>query len=128
MWDGREPSLSNQAIDATLIHAQAGTASTAHQQSEIVTFETGIFTAQTSDNNASVLNGNNATGGPVALSLQLAKFFIGVNDPVGLNPTGQPFDPNIFDLYGRGLGSRTTACRSRAARRCSTPPRSKSRG
>ena len=104
MWDGREPSLSNQAIDATLIHAQAGTASTAHQQSEIVTFETGIFTAQTSDNNASVLNGNNATGGPVALSLQLAKFFIGVNDPVGLNPTGQPFDPNIFDLYRPWLG------------------------
>jgi len=36
--------------------------------------------------------------------LQLAKFFIGVNDPVGLNPTGQPFNPNIFDLYKPWLG------------------------
>ena len=36
--------------------------------------------------------------------MQLAKFFIGVNDPVGLNPTGQPFDPNIFDLYRPWLG------------------------
>ena len=48
MWDGREPSLSNQAIDATLIHAQADSAPTARQQAEIVTFETDIFTAQTS--------------------------------------------------------------------------------
>jgi cytochrome c peroxidase len=99
MWDGREPSLSNQSIDATLIHAQADTAPNANQQAQIVSFETGIFTAQTSDNNAGVLNDGGATGGPVALSLQLAKFFIGVNDPVGLNPTGKPFDPNIFDLY-----------------------------
>jgi hypothetical protein len=104
MWDGREPSLSNQAIDATLIHAQADTGPTANQQAEIVNFETGIFTAQTSDNNAGVLNGSNATGGPVALSLQLAKFFIGVNDPLNQNPTGQAFDPNIFDLYKPWLG------------------------
>jgi hypothetical protein len=40
MWDGREPSLSNQSIDATLIHAQATTAPTSAQQAEIVTFET----------------------------------------------------------------------------------------
>jgi cytochrome c peroxidase len=104
MWDGREPSLSNQAIDATLIHAQADSAPTARQQAEIVTFETDIFTAQTSDNNAGVLNDGGATGGPVALSLQLAKFFIGVNDPVGLNPTGMPFNPDIFDLYKPWLG------------------------
>src|SRR6516162_6826905 len=104
MWDGREPSLSSQAIDATLIHAEADKAPNANQQAQIVTFETGIFTAQTFDNNAGVLNGNGATGGPVALSLQLAKFFIGVNDPVGLNPTHQPFNPNIFDLYKPWLG------------------------
>ena len=50
MWDGREPSLSSQAIDATLIHAEADKAPNANQQAQIVTFETGIFTAQTSDN------------------------------------------------------------------------------
>jgi cytochrome c peroxidase len=33
----------------------------------------------------------------VALSLQ--PFFIGVNDPLGLNPTGVPFTSSIFDIY-----------------------------
>jgi len=40
----------------------------------------------------------------MALSLQLAQFFIGVNDPFGQNPEGQPFDSNIFDLYKPWLG------------------------
>jgi cytochrome c peroxidase len=105
MWDGREPSLSNQSVDATKIHAQQDDPSklpTAAQQAEIVAFETGLFTAQTFDNKADVLNADSATGGPVALSLQ--KFFTGINDPVGLNPTGAPFDPNIFDLYKPWLG------------------------
>jgi hypothetical protein len=104
MFDGREPSLSSQSVNATLIHAQADPTKppTAAQQAEIVAFETGLFTAQTFDDNADVLNARGATGGPVALSLQ--KFFIGINDPLGLNPTGQPFDPNIFDLYKPWLG------------------------
>jgi cytochrome c peroxidase len=105
MWDGREPSLSNQSVDATKIHAQQADPAklpTAAQQAEIVNFETALFTAQTFDNNAGVLNADSATGGPVALSLQ--KFFVGINDPVGLNPTGAPFDPNIFDLYKPWLG------------------------
>jgi cytochrome c peroxidase len=88
MFDGREPSLSNQAIDATLGHAQADTPPTAEQVAEIVAFETGIFTAQTFDRNATELSDDGSTGGPAALSLQLAKFFIGVNDPLGQNPTG----------------------------------------
>ncbi len=104
MWDGREASLAQQAIDATLIHAQATGAPTADQQKQIVDFETGIFTAQIFDDDAGSLRARGATGGPIALSLQLAKFFIGVNDPVGLNPTGLPFDPNIFDLYKPWLG------------------------
>jgi hypothetical protein len=36
--------------------------------------------------------------------LQLGSFFIGVNDPLGLNPTGVPFSPSIFDLYRPWLG------------------------
>jgi cytochrome c peroxidase len=36
--------------------------------------------------------------------LQLAQFFIGVNDPFGQNPEGLPFDPDIFDLYKPWLG------------------------
>src|SRR5712691_9238786 len=77
----------------------AGTAPTGDQQGQIVGFETGIFTAQESYKKARNLDADGATGGPVALSKELAKFFVGVNDPVGLNPKGTPFDPNIFDLY-----------------------------
>src|SRR5215470_7527392 len=101
MWDGREPSLAHQSVDATLIHAQADPSSppTAGQQGQIVAFETGIFTAQQFDNVAGDLTAGNTKGGPVALSKEIANFFVGVNDPVGQNPKGLPFDPNIFDLY-----------------------------
>src|SRR5258708_19891155 len=104
MWDGREPSLAQQSTDATLIHAQATAAPTADQQKQIVDFETGIFTAQIFDDEAGRLHAGGATGGPIALSLELAKFFVGVNDPVGLNPTRLPFDPNIFHFYNPSLG------------------------
>ncbi|HEY7301442.1 MAG TPA: hypothetical protein VH684_26425 [Xanthobacteraceae bacterium] len=106
MWDGREPSLSQQSIDATLGHAEAASSPTPDQQDQIVTFETGIFTAQVFDNTAQGLNDKGAKGGPVALSFEVANFFIGVNDPVGLNPKNKRFDPNIFNLYKspNGLG------------------------
>jgi cytochrome c peroxidase len=97
MFDGREPNLTNQAVDATLTHAQANAAPTAAQLAEIVAFENGIFTAQEIDRIAGVLHRDGALGGPVALSLQ--PFFIGVNDPFGNNPTGLPFTSNIFDVY-----------------------------
>jgi cytochrome c peroxidase len=99
MWDGREPNFQQQAIDATLGHAQATIPPTTAQQQQIVNFETGIFTAQLFDNKAKLLNTDGATGGPVALQKQLAGFFIGINDPLGLNPKGTPFTPTIFDLY-----------------------------
>jgi hypothetical protein len=97
MWDGREPSLASQARDATLGHAQASVAPTDAQVAQIVAFESGIFTAQEIDRIAGVLHRDGALGGPVALSLQ--PFFIGVNDPLGKNPTGVPFTSNIFDIY-----------------------------
>ena len=106
MWDGREPDLAHQSVDATRGHAQADADPTAEQQAQIVAFETGIFTAQVFDNQAHVLHEDGAKGGPIALSLQLSKFFIGVNDPLGQNPTHQPFDPNIFDLFKPWLGLR----------------------
>ena len=45
MWDGRESTLAQQSIDATLIHAQANVGPTAAQQQQIVNVESGIFTA-----------------------------------------------------------------------------------
>ena len=116
MWDGREPSLFSQAIDATLTHAQAHVAPSSTQQQQIVAFEgctqsatsslcaktppgSGIFTAQIFDQKAHYLTDDRAKGGPAALSEQLSNFFIGINDPLGGNPTGAPFTSNIFSLY-----------------------------
>jgi cytochrome c peroxidase len=104
MWDGRELSLASQATDATLGHAQASTPPTADQVAQIVAFETGIFTAQAVDFKGGELAGAGSKGGPIALSLQLASFFIGVNDPLGHNPNGTPFTSQIFDLYRPWLG------------------------
>ena len=108
MWDGREPDLFSQALDATLGHAQAKLPPTTAQQQQVVTFEgctapilpicaqislvgSGVFSAQIFDNKALFL-GDGAGGGPVALAQEVKNFFIGVNDPLGNNPTGAPFD------------------------------------
>jgi cytochrome c peroxidase len=99
MWDGREPSLTSQANDATLGHAQASEPPTAAQLQSIVAFESGVFTAQSFDSNAGPLDADGASGGPRSLQQQLASFFIGINDPFGLNPSAAAFTSNIFDLY-----------------------------
>jgi cytochrome c peroxidase len=99
MWDGREPTLAQQSIDATLIHAQANASPTTAQQQQIVSFESGIFTAQVFDNKAKDLTAAGAKGGPIALANLLPGFFVGINDPLGGNPKGLPFTSQIFDLY-----------------------------
>jgi cytochrome c peroxidase len=99
MWDGREPSFQSQAVDATLTHAQGSTAPSPAQQQQIVNFESGIFTAQLFSNRARFLNDAGATGGPNLLAQLLPGFFVGINDPLGSNPTGKPFTSTIFDLY-----------------------------
>ncbi len=128
MWDGREPSLAHQALDATLGHAQANPPGlTSQQQTQIVNFESGLFTAQIFDLQAGPLlappttltvtdpipgtspvqctqNSVPQTGGPFALASLLPDFFIGINDPLGLNPCGTPFTSNIFDLYSAWVG------------------------
>jgi len=105
MWDGRETvkgqsvfdDLLQQAADATLIHAQAAQAPSAAQKLQIVSFEIGLFSAQLRDSEAGALNGAGGQGGPIPLSQQ--NFFLGINDPLGLNPSGAAFTPRIFDLY-----------------------------
>jgi cytochrome c peroxidase len=120
MWDGREPDLSSQATDATLGHAQADAAPSAIQLQQIVDFESGVFTAQLFDKKAKYLDGQGATGGPVTVAKALASFFIGINDPLGMNPKGTPFTSDIFNLYDawanlRGRGD-TIAAREAIAR------------
>jgi cytochrome c peroxidase len=89
----------SQAVDATLGHAQAAGPPSSAQQQQIVAFESGVFTAQLFDNKAKYLTADGATGGPSALAKLLPRFFIGINDPLGMNPKGTPFTPVIFDLY-----------------------------
>jgi cytochrome c peroxidase len=105
MWDGRENTkgqtilqdLATQSNDATLGHAQAAIPLTAQQEAAIVAFETALFTAQSSDNAAGKLDENGANGGPEAVSTQ--PFFLGINDPLGGNPTHAPFDSNVFNIF-----------------------------
>ena len=105
MWDGRESfptttilqDLTRQANNATRGHAQASRDITPREAQQIVAFETGLFTAQARDNKAMGLRADGAKGGPIDLSRQ--PFFVGINDPVGLNPTGAAFDPKAFTLF-----------------------------
>ena len=89
--------LAHQALDATLGHAQATTAPTSDQLTAIVNFELPLFTAQNVDDSAGVLNAQGASGGAEALASQT--FYPGINDPLGGNPTGAAFNPNVFTIF-----------------------------
>jgi|HubBroStandDraft_6_1064221.scaffolds.fasta_scaffold49848_3 cytochrome c peroxidase len=110
MWDGRESAafplsaqgnltkdLMQQAIDATLEHAQASVAPTEAQQNDIVQFETGLFSAQIADAHAGLLNSDGATGG--AQNLANTGFEFGINDVLGADPNHNPFNPSAFSLF-----------------------------
>src|SRR5207248_1014078 len=109
MWDGRESSalagtrdiskatnpgdllsdLAHQVVDAAFIHEEAAAAPSAAQQQAIVNFEMELFLAQAADSVAGSLQSEGAGGGPAGLGTQ--SFFIGINDPVGLNSSHIPF-------------------------------------
>jgi hypothetical protein len=112
MWDGREQTgatmrdrLLVQANDATRGHAQGAVDLTPAQATAIVNFELQLFVAQENDSIAGRLGpviGNDtpsagALGGPLQLSRQT--FFIGINDPLGGNPTGAAFNQNAFTIF-----------------------------
>ena len=93
--------LAHQAMDATLGHAQAAASPTAGQLNAIVDFELALYSAQQVDNAAGVLDAEKGKGGPDALAG--ARFFPGINDPLGDNPTGAAFDSKAFTLYAPWL-------------------------
>ncbi|MGA9423094.1 MAG: hypothetical protein WBW61_12075 [Rhodanobacteraceae bacterium] len=116
MWDGRETaapflppmdagvndadlraSLSSQAIDATLGHAQAAAPPTSEQVDQIVRFERSLATAQIRDNGAGWLNADDALGGP--RMLVNLRFWVGINDTLGADPVDMPFDPKAMRLF-----------------------------
>jgi cytochrome c peroxidase len=117
MWDGREtfkdPSsstgfallhfdLADQSNVATLGHAQAAVSLTDAQREQIVAFEMQLFTAQAGDRHAGALDAHGAKGGPEALVDQ--EFYFGINDALGGDPTGRPFDPTAMTLYDAWVG------------------------
>jgi cytochrome c peroxidase len=97
MWDGREASLQSQARDAALIHFQAAASPSDTQIAQIVAFESGLYSAQINSTGVGRLNDRGAQGGPIALAGQ--KFFAGINDPLGGNPTNVPFNPDAMTLF-----------------------------
>jgi len=89
--------LKQQALDATLTHAQATTNPTDHQLAEIVNFELGLFTAQIADDKAGLLFQYGARGGPVILQSQY--YYPGINDSLGGDPHGLNFSPDVFNIF-----------------------------
>jgi hypothetical protein len=84
--------LTHQATDATTGHAQATKAPTDSQLSQIVEFELGLFTAQSSDSQAGSLSIARAQGGPTYLSTQ--SYYPGINDSLG-----EAFNPSAMMLF-----------------------------
>jgi hypothetical protein len=121
MWDGREQTgatiadrLAVQANDATRGHAQAAVNLTSTQAQQIVNFQLALTVAQETDNIIRIGDGGSATGrlGPTLtndtpasgglggpLQLWRQSFFIGINDPLGGNPQGTPFDNKAVTLF-----------------------------
>ena len=103
MWDGREPSpitagltagLNQLGSDATVTHAQATAPPTAAQLADMTSFQTGLFTAQMTDNNAGSLTDGGATETPE--NLPSLPFFFGINSS-GVN--AKNFNPDVFTFF-----------------------------
>jgi cytochrome c peroxidase len=89
--------LMHQAIDATTGHAQATVPPTIDQQTAIVSFEMGLFSAQLADSRAGSLTDYGALGG--ARNLAGVSYYPGINDTLGADPTGAKFNPTGMTLF-----------------------------
>jgi cytochrome c peroxidase len=116
MWDGRETntpfkppmdagidhedlleSFASQARDAITGHEQASAPPSDAIINQIVDFESHLFTAQLADQDAGQLNSDDAMGGANILAQQ--RFWIGINDVLGNDPTTEPFDEKAMRLF-----------------------------
>jgi hypothetical protein len=90
--------LTQQAIDATMGHAQATQPPSPAQLSQIVDFELALSSAQLYDFSAGNLYGQEGSlGGPQYLPSQ--PYYPGINDSLGGDPKGQKFNANVFTIY-----------------------------
>jgi cytochrome c peroxidase len=93
--------LTQQALDAITIHTQANQAPTSTQLADIVSFELGLFSAQTRDENAGSLRVDGALGG--ARNLSTEPYYPGINDVLGADPSGAPFNPASMTVFSAWL-------------------------
>jgi cytochrome c peroxidase len=143
MWDGREtfkdPTSSHCLVNTTTCFAtlpfdladQSNSATTGHAQGAplsdelrqaIVAFESTLFTAQVSDNDAGELHAGGAIGGPDFLSAQNSYF--GINDAIaGDYQTHNPFNAIVMTVYdawnkfnGNGSAQSRNAARQQVVR------------
>jgi cytochrome c peroxidase len=89
--------LTHQARDAIMGHSQAAIAPTDQQLADIVSFELSLSTAQVWDQDAGMLNGRGAAGGPLNLSKQ--EYYPGINDVLGADPTGTAFNSSSMASF-----------------------------
>ena len=71
MWDGREPSLEQQAINAVRGHAQGTLDPTPEQLAQIVDFQSKFFAAQLVHDDAGRLDQLGGLGGPINLQRRI---------------------------------------------------------
>lgn len=106
MWDGREfltqgsvqAALRSQVKDAVLGHMQASAPPSESQITQIVDFETSLFTTQVFDNGAGSLDTPLVRAGPG--SLVRTPFFPGINRFVANGQRVLGFNPRVFSLFG----------------------------
>ena len=95
--------LTHQAQSAITVHFQADRAPTPAQLTDIVDFELGLSTAQVWDRSAGMLGSAGATGGPRNLAKQI--YYPGINDVLGADPTGAPFNMSGMTMFTAWLAA-----------------------
>jgi len=113
MWDGREPNLGVQFIDAVQFHGQtSATPGTASIDSAVV-FQCGMFTAQSYDYRAGDLtneNGTGPSGGPLGGPVNLYNLSLTLRQAVpvsfipGFPATPVPGIPSTFTPFTGAFG------------------------
>jgi cytochrome c peroxidase len=128
MWDGRESftpqgttpiavgvspqqdaaalfaDLKHQAIDATRGHAQGGAPLFDAVAGAIASFELNLATAQQALDGVGRLDIAGGQGGPAFLAEQ--PFYVTINDVLGADVSGSPFNPESMTLYDAWAYSR----------------------
>jgi len=89
--------LADQSNSATVGHAQSARPLTDAEREAIVDFEMQLLGAQIYDERAGRLDVAGANGGPEPLATQ--ETYFGINDVLGADPEGRPFNPVAMTVY-----------------------------